>query len=880
MHGAPILARTSGPGSASSWRSTIIMGNNASSPTDRRSTASARGPAHWGSAEAAVNMDVMGPAGTLGWADSCNTMDSTMDTTPSSGEEGGVPLTRRLSSKTKRQISEEEQEFFDSMELNIQRKQSYGGPIPPEPEPHQWTNFIGGTLNSVSREHKPHYMFRTVPYMDMDILHKHNKHLNWGAARPAKLPLKRRNSSSSVELCLFIDDLDVQAMIKVTSLVLHHHISEGCAMSWPIDPRFNIFNDPPGMEVLEFYSYVFKTAQLEKDCVIMSLVYIERVLTETAGKLRIFRKNWRSVVLCGLILASKIWDDLSMWNCDFSKVGRCSLRRINELEVAVLQVLQYNVRVASSLFASYYFRMRHWCILLGVETPGLYDASPPRRRSESFKATEALAIEEAAARAAAAARAGENEALRVRREAAEAAAALVVEEDLEGLGGAGEGGRRGGGAVVGGGKERDNLLQIGGATRAPEGRRARGVPGISHRLDGRVYRSCYSRLPPSLEELVDMTQTDAGGRQGHYSEKRCCELVRKMLSAVRHCHAHGLCHRDLKLENWVFESDKPDAELKLIDFGLSTYFGKDEVMHVPVGTPYSIAPECLTGGYTLQCDVWSVGVLAFMMLAGKPPFTGRDDFEVLEAVKAGTWEWPEHVSVSEEAKAFVAGLLVVDPAQRLTCEQALKHRWMQSTQSEVELPNPLVMDSLQSFESLGTIKKLVLRMIAFTLEAWQVESLRCEFRKCDRACNGLITLQELRVSLAQQGLLSNGRDAVGLGKMLDAAQGGPGDAGVIRYNDFLAASLMSSKDNSILDDAILQAAFDRFDRSQAGEITGRDLRLFLGKELDDNEIDKMLKEAGLQHGGSMSFEEFKELMQTTLYSPTLSRAGSCPPPDS
>ncbi|CAN0072288.1 unnamed protein product, partial [Ectocarpus sp. 4 AP-2014] len=191
---------------------------------------------------------------------------------------------------------------------------------------------------------------------------------------------------------------------------------------------------PSYAEVLEFYSYVFKTAQLEKDCVIMSLVYIERVLTETAGKLRIFRKNWRSVVLCGLILASKIWDDLSMWNCDFSKVGRCSLRRINELEVAVLQVLQYNVRVASSLFASYYFRMRHWCILLGVETPGLYDASPPRRRSESFKATEALAIKEAAARAAAAARAGENEALRVRREAAEAAAALVAEEDLEGLG--------------------------------------------------------------------------------------------------------------------------------------------------------------------------------------------------------------------------------------------------------------------------------------------------------------------------------------------------------------------------------------------------------------------------------------------------------------
>ncbi|CAM9226548.1 unnamed protein product [Scytosiphon promiscuus] len=1066
-------------------RTTKTMGAQQSVP-DRREAAT-REPTHqWGSAATATSMDLIGAAGALGWADatysgsqvSSNTVDSTMGSTPSSGEEGGAPLRRRLSSKTKCEISQEEQEFFDSMEQNIRRKQSYGGPKMPDPEPHQWTNFIGGTLNSVSREHKPHYMFRTVPYMDMDILHKHNKHLN--CQRPAKIPLKRRNSSSSVELCLVIDDLDVQAMIKVTSLVLHHHISEGCAMSWPIDPRFNIFNDPPGMEVgskggsnggasrsshsaawggegggwgargssqrsppsyaevLEFYSYVFKTAQLEKDCVIMSLVYIERVLTETAGKLRIFRKNWRSVILCGLILASKIWDDLSMWNCDFSKVGRCSLRRINELEVAVLQVLQYNVRVPSSLFASYYFRMRHWCILLGVETPGLYDAPPPRRRSESLKATEAMAIADAARKAAEAGRLGGAQASRVRREAAAAAAALVAEEDLK----EGRLGSREAGAAGAGGKERDNLLLIGGAaaTRAPEGDGVRGVPGISHRLDGRVYRSCYSRLPPSLEELVDMTQTDAGGRKvlprdhqrherhksisscilrrqkkatlqnlilsevgdvrsnydvsgndsgtrrsskvdlaeaagstgvgailgvgisglvqvvrhkktgvsyamktlrlgrledfhktdelrneivvmsqlnhpnicrlleiyesptrdsiclilelctggellsrlnkvGHYSEKRCCELVRKMLSAVRHCHAHGLCHRDLKLENWVFESDAPDAELKLIDFGLSTYFGKDQVMHVPVGTPYSIAPECLTGGYTVQCDLWSVGVLTFMMLAGEPPFTGRDDFEVLEAVKAGKWEWPERVSasVSEGAKAFVAGLLVVDPAQRLTCELALKHSWMQATQAETELPNPLVMESLQSFESLGTIKKLVLRMIAFTLEAWQVESLRREFRKCDRACNGLITLQDLRAALVQQGLLGNGLDTVGLGKMFDAAQGGPGESGVIRYNDFLAASL-TSKEDIILDDVILKAAFDRFDRSHAGEITGRDLRLFLGKELDDEEIDKMLKEAGLQHGGSMNFEEFKELMQNTLHSPSLSRAGSCPLP--
>ena len=73
--------------------------------------------------------------------------------------------------------------------------------------------------------------------------------------------------------------------------------------------------------MLDFYSYVFKTAQLETECLIMSLYYIERMLTETAGQLRICALNWRSVTLAGLALASKVWDDLSMWSVDFAKVS-------------------------------------------------------------------------------------------------------------------------------------------------------------------------------------------------------------------------------------------------------------------------------------------------------------------------------------------------------------------------------------------------------------------------------------------------------------------------------------------------------------------------------------------------------------------------------
>ena len=91
----------------------------------------------------------------------------------------------------------------------------------------------------------------------------------------------------------------------------------------------------------------------------------------------------------------------------------------------------------------------------------------------------------------------------------------------------------------------------------------------------------------------------------------------RIVGAICYCHAHGICHRDLKLENFLFETEEEDSELKLIDFGLSQYFKPNEVFHRTVGTPYYVAPEVLTASYTHSCDIWSVGVIAYMLLSGR-----------------------------------------------------------------------------------------------------------------------------------------------------------------------------------------------------------------------------------------------------------------------
>ena len=105
--------------------------------------------------------------------------------------------------------------------------------------------------------------------------------------------------------------------------------------------------------------------------------------------------------------------------------------------------------------------------------------------------------------------------------------------------------------------------------------------------------------------------------------------MRKILSAVKHLHELNICHRDLKPENFLFSDKGTDAEIKLIDFGLSKRFGAHhddhEKMHTIVGTPYYVAPEVLKGSYGYSCDVWSLGVILFILLCGYPPFEGDNN---------------------------------------------------------------------------------------------------------------------------------------------------------------------------------------------------------------------------------------------------------------
>ena len=171
-----------------------------------------------------------------------------------------------------------------------------------------------------------------------------------------------------------------------------------------------------------------------------------------------------------------------------------------------------------------------------------------------------------------------------------------------------------------------------------------------------------------------------------YTEEEAKGLIKKVLYALRYLHEHNIVHRDLKLENILFDSMDRDAELKICDFGLSQHYHHGEHMHSTLGTPYYIAPEVLRGDYDEKCDLWSVGVICFMLLSGTPPFPGHNNKEIMEAVKRGEYNFDPSrwKHVRQPAMDFISALLKMNPEERPSCAEALTLDWLTEAKVTVE----------------------------------------------------------------------------------------------------------------------------------------------------------------------------------------------------
>jgi calcium-dependent protein kinase len=172
-------------------------------------------------------------------------------------------------------------------------------------------------------------------------------------------------------------------------------------------------------------------------------------------------------------------------------------------------------------------------------------------------------------------------------------------------------------------------------------------------------------------------------------------------------HDKNIAHRDLKPENIIFTSsdEQDEINIKLIDFGLSKLLDiNNGQMVTKLGTPYYVSPEVLEGNYDKKCDLWAIGVIAYILLSGIPPFNGKTEADVFRKIRCCDFSFPDKQwsYISDAAKDFISKLLYPDPNKRMNPDQALRHEWIKNASENVTISTD-VLDLLRKFQ---TPKKL------------------------------------------------------------------------------------------------------------------------------------------------------------------------------
>ncbi|XP_034019306.1 calcium/calmodulin-dependent protein kinase type 1D isoform X2 [Thalassophryne amazonica] len=190
----------------------------------------------------------------------------------------------------------------------------------------------------------------------------------------------------------------------------------------------------------------------------------------------------------------------------------------------------------------------------------------------------------------------------------------------------------------------------------------------------------------SPDHLYLIMQLVSGGElfdriveKGFYTEKDASTLIRQVLDAVHYLHKMGIVHRDLKPENLLYFNPQDESKIMISDFGLSKMEGSGDVMSTACGTPGYVAPEVLAQKpYSKAVDCWSIGVIAYILLCGYPPFYDENDSKLFEQILKADYEFdtPYWDDISDSAKDFISSLMEKDPVKRFTCEQALRHPWI------------------------------------------------------------------------------------------------------------------------------------------------------------------------------------------------------------
>ncbi|KAD5802360.1 hypothetical protein E3N88_13720 [Mikania micrantha] len=346
-------------------------------------------------------------------------------------------------------------------------------------------------------------------------------------------------------------------------------------------------------------------------------------------------------------------------------------------------------------------------------------------------------------------------------------------------------------------------------------------------------------------------------QKGHYSEREAANVIKTIVGVVEACHSLGVMHRDLKPENFLFSTTHEDATLKATDFGLSVFYKPGETFRDVVGSPYYVAPEVLRKHYGPESDVWSAGVILYILLSGVPPFWAETEMGIFRQILQGKLDfesepWP---AITESAKDLIRKMLDRNPKKRLTAHEVLCHPWIVDDKMAPDKPlDSAVLSRLKQFSAMNKLKKMALRVIAERLSEEEIGGLKELFKMIDTDNSGTITFDELKEGLRRVGselMESEIKD------LMDAAD--IDNSGTIDYGEFIAATVHLNK---LEREENLLSAFSFFDKDGSGYITIDELQQACQEMgLGDVHLDETIKEIDQDNDGQIDYGEFAAMMR-------------------
>jgi len=342
-----------------------------------------------------------------------------------------------------------------------------------------------------------------------------------------------------------------------------------------------------------------------------------------------------------------------------------------------------------------------------------------------------------------------------------------------------------------------------------------------------------------------------------YSELQAQSVLRQIASALVCLHQNKIAHCDLKPDNFLFDGPNDDAKVKIIDFGMARALRRREYLKHLRGTPYYIAPEVLEGQYSEHCDMWSFGVVMFVMLFGFPPFHGNSDQEIFDSirkgfqpeVKAGWGPWfPSALTVSTSAQDLIGRLLTKDPISRLSAEEVLDHPWIQGKDVPSHSLPLTVVSNLNNFIKKTRFTNEVLSYLTQnTMSTEEYLALARTFRFIDKNNDGTLSCEEFRQAL--QETENRPVNIEQLQKIVELADL-DGD-GTISWKELLLATTarrLAAKEDR------LWASFKNIDLDGDGRLSVDELVQALN--LPEETVRGMIQEVDIDGNGFVDYEEF------------------------